>query len=153
MKLTAASNTNRPWTCLHFQKPSEGSLTKRAGLQASRALEIGKSRRNSCNSRIEIRYLLMVHTSRISQGKQTNLTSNNSAYTPERAASTDTLSVGPSREPEGTPSAEGTTSRARLSTDIGHRFTWSRTCSKAFRALPDQEGRKNLILKKKYRSE
>ena len=26
-----------------------------------------------------------------------------------------------------------------------HRFTWSRTCLKAFRALPDQKGRRNLI--------
>ena len=61
-------------------------------------MEIGKSRRNSRNSRNEIRYSLMVHTSRISQGKQTNLTSNNSTYTPERAASTDTLSAGPKKE-------------------------------------------------------
>ena len=61
-------------------------------------MEMGKSRRNLRSSRNEIHYSLMVHTSRISQGKQTNLTSNNSAYTPERAASTDTLSAKPPKE-------------------------------------------------------
>ena len=44
MKLTAASDTNRPSTCLHYQQPSERTLTKRDGLQATSAVErIGKT--------------------------------------------------------------------------------------------------------------
>ena len=105
MKLTAASDTNRPSTCLHYQQPSERTLTKRAGLQATSAVErIGKTRRNSRNSRNENQYSPWCNQSDLisenarKKGIQTNLTSNNTRYTPERAASTDTLSAEPPKE-------------------------------------------------------
>ena len=44
MKLTAASDTNRPSTCLHYQQPSERTPAQCAGLQATSAVE---SRENS----------------------------------------------------------------------------------------------------------
>ena len=106
MKLTAASDTNRPSTCLHYQQPSEWTLTKRAGLQATSAVErIGKTRRNlRIFAQRKPKLAHGVHKSDFTsknarkKGLQTNLTSNNHRYTPEREASSHTLSVEPPKE-------------------------------------------------------
>ena len=104
-----------------------GFLTKRASLQASSAAEIPpESRRNSRNSRHEIQYSLMVYTSQISLGQRQDLSDVKYQYIYSRTSSFNrhtqcrtTEGATPLEEPEGTPSLEGTTTMARLSTDIG----------------------------------
>ena len=126
MKLTAASDTNRPSTCLHYQQPSERTLTKRAGLQATSAVDFRKNSQKFAHFRAtKTKTRHGVHKSDFTsenarkKGLQTNLTSNNHRYTPEREASSHTLSVEPPKEQHLFRShrrLEGTTSMARLST-------------------------------------
>ena len=105
MKLTAASDTNRPSTCLHYQQPSERTLTKRAGLQATSAVECRENSQKFAHFRAtKTKTRHGVHKSDFTsenarkKGLQTNLTSNNHRYTPEREASSHTLSVEPPKE-------------------------------------------------------
>ena len=105
MKLTAASDTNRPSTCLHYQQPSERTPAQCAGLQATSAVESRENSQKFAHFRATKTKTRHGVTSQISlaktlekKGLQTNLTSNNHRYTPEREASSHTLSVEPPKE-------------------------------------------------------
>ena len=105
MKLTAASDTNRPSTCLHYQQPSERTPAQCAAYRQPVPWTFGKTRRNSrIFAQRKPKLAHGVHKSDFTsknarkKGLQTNLTSNNHRYTPEREASSHTLSVEPPKE-------------------------------------------------------
>ena len=154
MKLTAASKTNRPWPFLHFQQPSEripDEASQPTGLQC---------RRNPAGIPPKFAQFAPwnpilahgVHQSDLTRTKARPIWRQISVHILQNEQLQQTHSVPNHRR-------SNTSWRTRRNTISGrnnnngqavyrHRFTWSRTCLKAFRALPDQKGMKPSCLKK-----
>ena len=126
-----------------------GFLTKRASLQASSAAEIPpESHRNSRNSRNPI----LAHGVHTSDLKARPIWRQISVHILQNEQLQQTHSV-PNHRRNNTSWRTRRNTISRRNNNNGqavyrHRFTWSRTCLKAFRALPDQKGMKPSCLKK-----
>ena len=151
MKLTAASDTNRPSTCLHYQQPSERTPAQWAAYRQPVPWTFGKTRRNS--------RIFAQRKPKLAHGVHKSVFTSENArkkvYRPIwRQITTDIL------QSEKLHHTHSVSNHRRSNTSSGategskeqhqwpgcllhprHRFTWSRTCLKAFRALPDQKNK------------